>query len=328
MKTEVKNLHSITLILCYIAMMFGVAYSGVEKLCGLLSLRHLKRQTYVHYANYIRQKTVQHATDVLERSRKAVVTYYAEKLGRHPDENGILDVDVSFDGTWHTRGHSSLLGAGAVIEQNTGLILDYECLSKVCSVCSYQKARKKKEVTEEEFTQWMENHTPDCDANYDGTSGGMERSEAVACWTRSLEHKMRYTNFVGDGDSSGYLAITSCNEGEGPYGKEHPVIKSDCINHVAKRLGNGLRNLRKETQTVQTKGGKTVKRSVIGGAKKLTDKVITRLQFYFRRGIKRKVNTSEEEMRADIMSSFYHCSSSHSNPCHDYCPKTNDSWCF
>ena len=51
---------------------------------------------------------------------------------------------------------------------------------------------------------------------------------------------------------------------------------------------------------------------------RLTDKVIIRMQFY----------TTEEKMRADIMSSFYHCSSSDSKPRHDYCPKTSDSWCF
>lgn len=40
------------------------------------------------------------------------------------------------------------------------------------------------------------------------------------------------------------------------------------------------------------------------------------------------VNTSEEEMRNDIMSSFEHCSSTDDNPKHHLCPKSTDSWCF
>lgn len=47
-------------------------------------------------------------------------------LGVLPDENGILDVDVSFDGSWLTRGHKSHIGIGTVIECNTGLVLDSE----------------------------------------------------------------------------------------------------------------------------------------------------------------------------------------------------------
>ena len=33
-----------------------------------------------------------------------------------PGEDGILDVEVSFDGSWQKRGHKSHIGVGAVIE--------------------------------------------------------------------------------------------------------------------------------------------------------------------------------------------------------------------
>lgn len=316
-------------MLTYAAMMCGFAYSGVEKLCGLLSIRHFARKTYLRYATLITEKTVENVREVLKKSREAVFRYYSEELDRQPDESGVLDVDASFDGTWHKRGHCSLFGVGAVIEINTGLIIDYEVVGKMCSVCNYHESQhKKKQISDENFQTWKESHALTCQVNYVGTSGGMEPAEAVTCWNRSLQHNMRYTNFIGDGDSAAYKAVVSCNDGEGPYGREHPVVKSECINHVAKRLGYGLRNLRKETQLVETKGGKQRKKSVLGGQKKLTDKVITRLQFYFRRGITRKVNTSEEDMRNDIMSSFEHCSSTDDNPKHHLCPKSTDSWCF
>ena len=46
----------------------------------------------------------------------------------------IEKITVSFDGTWFTRGFSSLYCAGAVIEWESGLVLDYEVLSLYCQV--------------------------------------------------------------------------------------------------------------------------------------------------------------------------------------------------
>ncbi|GFX16021.1 uncharacterized protein TNCV_4702801 [Trichonephila clavipes] len=45
-------------------------------------------------------------------------------------ENGaeITDLSVSFDGTWLTRGHTSLIGVGCVIDMLTGYVVDFEVL--------------------------------------------------------------------------------------------------------------------------------------------------------------------------------------------------------
>ncbi|GFU61035.1 uncharacterized protein TNCV_4436651 [Trichonephila clavipes] len=47
-------------------------------------------------------------------------------------ENGaeITDLSVSFDGTWLTRGHTSLIGVGCVIDMLTGYVVDFEVMSK------------------------------------------------------------------------------------------------------------------------------------------------------------------------------------------------------
>lgn len=45
---------------------------------------------------------------------QCIVKKYEEN-GVVPDENGILDIQVSFDGSWLTRGHRSHVGVGAVI---------------------------------------------------------------------------------------------------------------------------------------------------------------------------------------------------------------------
>ncbi|GFW72786.1 uncharacterized protein TNCV_1266291 [Trichonephila clavipes] len=53
--------------------------------------------------------------------------------------NGVIDITVSYDGTWQKRGHSSLYGIGIVIDILTGLIIDYEILSKYCPECTTAK---------------------------------------------------------------------------------------------------------------------------------------------------------------------------------------------
>jgi len=47
----------------------------------------------------------------------------------------VLDVAISFDGTWHHRGFNSSHGVSIVMAVDTGEVLDFEVLSKDCSVC-------------------------------------------------------------------------------------------------------------------------------------------------------------------------------------------------
>lgn len=238
--SEKNRYYSFALILVYIVMMLGVRYSGIETMCGMLSLKHFTSETYVRYSQHVIMKAVEHA-DILMDSRKAVFKLYANEFGRYPDKNGVLDVDCTFDGSWHTRGHTSFLCTGAVIEVNTHLVMDYVTLSKTCVQCrNHQAAHTKEMITEEEYQEWKTNLAAMCDVNYEGTSGGMEVAAAM-----TLKHNMRYMHFVSDGDSTAFSAVRDCNDKEGPYGSDNLIEKWERINHVAKRLGTGLRNLRK-----------------------------------------------------------------------------------
>ena len=61
--------------------------------------------------------------------------------GFSPDASGILDIAVSFDGSWQTRGHHSNIGIGFVIDASTGAVLDYEVQSKLCRICSHMQTK-------------------------------------------------------------------------------------------------------------------------------------------------------------------------------------------
>ena len=68
----------------------------------------------------------------------------------------------------------------------------------------------------------------------------MEPEGAEILWERSVQkNKLRYTTFVGDGDSSSYRRVAALQQ----YGPDHLVIKEDCVGHVQKRMGTGLRDI-------------------------------------------------------------------------------------
>ena len=103
---------------------------------------------------------------------------------------------------------------------------------------------------------------------------------------------------------------------KGPCGEARPVMKAKCMNHVAKRLGTALRNLKKckilyvdSSEDDDVEPPKKRKKPGMGGKDKLTDNVIDHLQIYFTVSLKRRVGTNASAMRKEILSSFYHCTS-------------------
>lgn len=75
----------------------------------------------------------------------------------------------------------------------------------------------------------------------------MEADIAVKIWNRSVEkHNMRYTKFVGDGDSKAFNSMTESS----PYG-EHVIKKAECVGHIQKRMGKGLRDFKKNKKNYQ-----------------------------------------------------------------------------
>ena len=84
------------------------------------------------------------------------------------------DVTVSIDGTWLTQGFSSLHGVGTIVSAaDPPKVLDYEVLSRHCSHCSGLLVVKK--FDGELYSELLEEHLKNgCEANHEGSSGGME----------------------------------------------------------------------------------------------------------------------------------------------------------
>ncbi|KAK7081332.1 hypothetical protein SK128_020835, partial [Halocaridina rubra] len=85
-------------------------------------------EKYTEHSRTVTEAAKCKAKIALKKSAIAVKAYYKDKLNLLPDKGGIVNVRVIYAGSWLKRGHTSLLAVGAVIEAETGLVMDYETI--------------------------------------------------------------------------------------------------------------------------------------------------------------------------------------------------------
>lgn len=220
----------------------GNGYSSLNEFNASFNMSSMSIKTYYLYLNQTLDKMNAFKQEILSKSRQIVRSVYAELYGAQ--ENPVIDLFTSFDGSWHKKGFTSLYAIGCVVEVYTGLVVDYEILSKYCHMCTYTSNELGSDSPE--FHIWYEGHKGECNKNFDGTSGAMEVQIADILWKRSVkESACRYTTILSDGDAKVFKHLTD----EKIY--DTPIEKEDCINHVKKRMGTALRNA---VQTAKQKG--------------------------------------------------------------------------
>lgn len=290
----------------------GIGRAGLRKMGGFIGGAPLSAGSYNRYSKYIFKCNKKHFMKMQAKAHKFVYDFYVKKLGAVPDENNVINIDVSFDGTWLTRGQKSHVGVGFVIEVFTGTVIDFEVISNYCKTCSENKEKPH-----------------NCGKNFDGKSGAMEAEQAVRMWSRSENLGFRYAKFVSDGDSSAYKAVCQLNNGKGPY-LNVKVSKQECINHAEKRMGYRLMKLKKElSEITKTKTGKLRKISLLPGRNLLTQKLIEYIQGCYGKALRSHTNTSVDIMRRAVWATYFHMTSSDKHPGgHKMCPKGAESWCF
>ena len=110
----------------------------------------------------------------------------------------IPSITVIVDGGWSKRAHkhsyNTKSGVGIIIVMETGKILYIAVRNKYCAVCNMA----------------AENSVPEhtCFLNWDQSSSAMEPDIILEGFCQSItQHGLRYTRFVGDGDSSVYPTL-------------------------------------------------------------------------------------------------------------------------
>ena len=269
----------------------------------------------------VAKKSFQTHVKAIARVSKQVAEAEMEKAVRdlraasNARKNETLDIAVSCDGTWARRGFQSLYGMVSAIHVNTGKVVDYEMKSKVCFKC---RAKKELDPTSQEYIEWMEAHGPKCSANFNKSSKAMESQGAVDMWGRSeRKHKLRYVDFVGDGDCSSHRDVVKSK----PYGVETVVRKVECVGHIQKRMGGRLRRKKRDLKGKKLTDGKT-----IGGRGRLSDSLIDTFQRYYGKAL-RQNKGDLPGMEKAVKAIWHHYASTEDNPLHEYCPEGPGSWC-
>lgn len=232
-------------------------------------------------------------------------------------QDSIINYSVTYDGTWQKRGFTSLYGIGFVIELYTGIVIDYEILSKYCRLCTDKE--KSMGENSEQFQKWLREHQAkgECQKNFDKSSGAMEAFAAEVMWKRSIENcNARYVNILSDGDAKTFQHLNNLQV----YGPDVSLVREQCINHVSKSLVTAMKNLVKES---------AIKKITLGGRKAgaLTAKVMTDLAGYYRNAIVK--NTPHVHlMRSAVLATLDHYDSTDEDPKHALCPIDANSWCW
>lgn len=233
----------------------GLGYSGVQKLCRDLNMPCMSSNTFARYHRSVK-RGVKVCSEEWKKEVGAIVRSAYEEADPQNVGKDIIDISVSYDGTWQKRGFSSHNGVAVVIDCLTGLVLDYCVLSNFCEKC----VKEQNAQSEEEFEVWQYIHKDigQCEQNFDGSAGAMEVHAAGVLWNRSIDlHKFRYTTMLSDGDCKSHKHLVYSEV----YG-ETKVVKTDCVNHIAKRMGTALRNLKKQTSGIGERGRLTEARIV------------------------------------------------------------------
>jgi len=278
----------------------GQGSTSAKRFCGMMDMPPPpKPKAYARHNKALLKATKTVAADTMT---KAGIEIHELKV---QEDDGIVHCGVSSDGTWQRRGYSSMNGCVTTITMDTGKCIDVEVLSKVCHTC--QRHEQHQDNNEERV--WQAEHARKCTANFTGSAPAMETVGVTRIFKRSEEkHKIRYTEYFGDGDSKGYAEVKNTYKDKGV-----DVVKKECIGHVQKRVGSALRKLKKSKKGM-------------GGRGKLTDSMIDKLQNYYGIAIRSNIGNLNG-MKKTIYASLFHCASSKERNLHDHCPKGSDSWC-
>ncbi|GFV16728.1 uncharacterized protein TNCV_4419151 [Trichonephila clavipes] len=153
-----------------------------------------------------------------------------------------------------------------------------------------------------------------CATSVENGKWGNGMSGVLSIFQRSeTSRKACYTQYLGDGDSKGFLTIKEAKV----YG-DTEVEKLECVGHVQKRMGTRLRNILKMSKGIKLSDGEN-----ISGRGRLTLKEVDSIQHYYGLAIRKNLS-SVEDMKRAIWAIYFHKLSTEDNPQHALCPLEKD----
>lgn len=144
----------------------GKGHKGLDVFSLFLNMPLMNNEAYNLHCRNISRITVKNVETSLQQARTEVRKAYT--VLDDTDNSKLIELTVSYDGSWQKRGFTSKYGIGCCIEVVTGLVVGFEILSKFCAICE----RKKTMLGESsiKYKEWFEIHKNNCQCNYKGSS--------------------------------------------------------------------------------------------------------------------------------------------------------------
>eukprot|EP00794_Sanderia_malayensis_P011448 gene11448-biopygen9129 len=98
----------------------------MKEWCGTMNMPAvLSKASFREINNRLEDAATKTFKSISLQSREMIQAAYGD-VGIKEDKDGILDIAVSYNGTWQRRGHVSHNGAASTIDLLTGLPIDNE----------------------------------------------------------------------------------------------------------------------------------------------------------------------------------------------------------
>ena len=151
------------------ALVCGLGANMLNSFCEAMNLQGLHHKTFHKKADGFYDMLNEIGGRVFSETEKFMRQAHAQQFGLTLSDDDVLDISVSFDGTWLTRGHTSHIGVGCAVDLLTGMCVDAYVMCNFCQTCeSTGKALFKEKPTE--HAAWLEEHLGECEKNFTGKS--------------------------------------------------------------------------------------------------------------------------------------------------------------
>ena len=222
-------------------------------------------------------------------------------VARGDFHEGVPAITVVVDGGWSKRSHkhsyNANSGVGIILGKATGKLLYIGVRNKYCSACAQNIPRDKHR----------------CYLNWTKSSSEMETDIILEGFLEAERvHGVRYTKFVGDGDSSVHPTLLQYVPGWG-----HTIKKLECANHCCKCYRDALEKLVQDNPSYKGGGGLTLK---------MRKRLVSAARAAIRMRSKEKdVKKALAALKHDLKNGPLHCFGFHDHCNPDFCKTAADN---
>ena len=274
----------------------GGGFNTLEESLSVLNVLVMTKQSFMHTEQIIGKWW----WSVLEESMKAAGRQERQiAINKQQHHHSVPAITVIVDAGWSKRTHkhsyNALSCVGVIFGKETKKLLFIGVRNKYCAVCA-------KDTTKEH----------ECFKNWTGSSSSMESDIILEGFSKAEEqHGLRYTSFIGDGDSSVHSTL---RENIKVWG--HAITKLECANHAVKCFRSHLENLVKDkpqykgrnklTEAQRKRLASAVRCAIIMRSNEVKDKKVNKV-------------AAAKALQEDILNATLHCFGSHSKCKPEYC---------